>query len=129
LRAIEVGGHEIPAMVDEIPLLACLATRAEGETIIRGAEELRVKESDRLAAVAANLRALGAGVEEQPDGLRIAGSAVPLRGRIHTFADHRIAMAFGVLGALPGNRIEVDDPSCVDVSYPAFWRDLARATA
>jgi 3-phosphoshikimate 1-carboxyvinyltransferase len=115
-------------MIDEIPMLACLAARAEGETVIRGAGELRVKESDRIAAVAANLTALGVEVEERGDGMRVVGTDGPLRGRIHAFGDHRIAMAFGVLGALPGNRIQIDDPSCVEISYPAFWDDLRRAS-
>jgi 3-phosphoshikimate 1-carboxyvinyltransferase len=128
LRGITVEAGDVPAMVDEIPLLACLAARAEGETVIRGAAELRVKESDRLAAVAANLTALGVRVEERGDGLRVIGSDAPLRGRVHAFSDHRIAMAFGVLGALPGNRIQIDDPSCVDISYPGFWTDLERAS-
>ena len=128
LQAVDVDRADVPAMIDEIPLLACLATRAAGETVIRGAEELRVKESDRIAAVAANLMALGVRVQEQKDGIRVTGSDAPLRGRVHAFADHRIAMAFGVLGSLPGNRIEIDDPSCVDISYPAFWRDLEGAT-
>jgi 3-phosphoshikimate 1-carboxyvinyltransferase len=128
LQAVEVDRSEIPAMIDEVPLLACLATRASGETVIHGAEELRVKESDRIAAVAANLLALGVRVQEQRDGLRVVGSDTPLRGRVHAFADHRIAMAFGVLGALPGNEIEIDDPACVSISYPAFWRDLETAS-
>jgi 3-phosphoshikimate 1-carboxyvinyltransferase len=128
LRGITVEAADVPAMVDEIPLLACLASRAEGETVIRGAAELRVKESDRLAAVAANLTALGVQVEERRDGLRVVGSDAPLRGRIHAFSDHRIAMAFGVLGAIPGNRIQIDEPSCVDISYPGFWADLERAS-
>ena len=128
LRAISVDAADVPAMIDEIPLLACLAARARGETVIRGAGELRVKESDRIAAVAANLTALGVRVEESGDGIRVTGTDAPLRGRIHAFADHRIAMAFGVLGALPGNRIQIDDPSCVDISYPGFWTDLQRAS-
>ena len=129
LKAIEIGGSVVPTMIDEIPLLACLATRATGETVIRGAEELRVKETDRIAAVAANLTALGATVTEMKDGLRVAGTSSPLVGRVRSFGDHRIAMAFGVLGALPGNRIEIDDPSCVDISYPMFWADLRRAAS
>ena len=129
LRAISVDAAEVPAMIDEIPLLACLAACAEGDTVIRGAGELRVKESDRIAAVAANLTALGVRVEETRDGMRVIGTDAPLRGRVHAFADHRIAMAFGVLGALPGNRIQVDEPSCVDISYPGFWDDLRRASA
>ena len=129
LRGISVEGADVPAMIDEIPLLACLAARAEGETVIRGAAELRVKESDRIAAVAANLTALGVRVEETGDGLRVIGTSAPLRGRIHAFADHRIAMAFGVLAALPGNRIQIDDPACVEISYPGFWTDLDRVVA
>ncbi len=129
LTAITVGEAQVPSMIDELPLLACVGTRARGTTTIAGAEELRVKESDRIATVVANLRAIGAVAEERPDGLTVEGSEKPLRGRVITHGDHRIAMAFGVLGALPGNAIEIDDPECVAVSYPGFWNDLARATA
>ena len=143
LHGAIVGALEVPAMIDELPLLACVASRAEGETVITGAAELRVKESDRIAAVVANLRALGAEAEELPDGLRVAGSRAPLRGTVTTHGDHRLAMAFGVLGALPGNQVTIrrptygrldvqvtiDDPLCVSVSYPGFWTDLARVTA
>jgi 3-phosphoshikimate 1-carboxyvinyltransferase len=126
LRSTTVAAHEVPSMIDELPLLACLATRADGETLITGANELRVKESDRITAVVANLRAIGAIAEELPDGMRIQRSDRPLRGRIVTHGDHRLAMAFAVLGAAKGNAIEIDDMDCVAVSYPAFWRDLAR---
>jgi 3-phosphoshikimate 1-carboxyvinyltransferase len=129
LCGVAVRADEVPSMIDELPMLACLATRAAGETVITGAGELRVKESDRIAAVVSNLRALGADAEELPDGMRIVGSTSSLRGRIATHGDHRLAMAFGVLGALPGNEIVVDDPGCVDVSYPGFWRDLSRVSA
>ena len=125
LRGTTVVEADVPAMVDELPLLACLATRAEGETLITGANELRVKESDRIAAVVANLRAIGATAEELPDGMRIVGSDRPLTGRVVTHGDHRLAMAFGVLGAADGNSIEIDDRDCVAVSYPRFWADLA----
>jgi 3-phosphoshikimate 1-carboxyvinyltransferase len=125
LRATTVTADDVPAMVDELPLLACLATRAKGETTITGANELRVKESDRIAAVVANLRAIGADAEELPDGMKIRGSTQPLRGRIVTHGDHRLAMAFGILGAAAGNSIEIDDRDCVAVSYPNFWNDLA----
>ena len=126
LRSTAVAAHEVPSMIDELPLLACLATRADGETLITGANELRVKESDRITAVVANLRAIGAVAEELPVGMRIQRSDRPLRGRIVTHGDHRLAMAFAVLGAATGNAIEIDDMDCVAVSYPAFWRDLAR---
>lgn len=129
LRGTVVDPADVPSMVDELPLLACLATRAEGETTITGASELRVKESDRIAAVVANLRLLGAEADELADGMRVRGSSRPLRGRVTTHGDHRLAMAFGVLGAAPGNQIEVDDRDCVAVSYPEFWRDLDAVTA
>jgi len=125
LAATLVRESHVPAMVDELPLLACVATRAEGETVITGAGELRVKESDRIAAVVANLKAIGASAEELPDGMRIVGSDRPLAGRVKTYGDHRLAMAFGVLGAASGNEIEIDDQDCVGVSYPGFWADLA----
>ena len=124
----DVGEAQVPSMIDELPLLACVGTRARGTTVIGGAEELRVKESDRIATVVSNLRAIGATADERPDGLTVEGSQRALRGRVITHGDHRIAMAFGILGALPGNEIEIDDPACVAVSYPGFWDDLARAT-
>ncbi len=126
LRGVEIGGGEIPSLIDEIPLLAVLAARAEGTTVIRDAAELRVKESDRIRALALNLAAVGVEVEELPDGLVIEGSDRPLEGRVQAFHDHRIAMAFGVLGVLPGNRIEVDDRAVVDVSFPGFWELVGR---
>lgn len=126
LHGIRIDADHVPALIDELPLLACVAARAEGATEITGAGELRAKESDRIATVVGNLRALGAEVEELADGLLVVGSDRPLRGRVVTHGDHRIAMAFGVLSALPGNVIEIDDPACVAVSYPAFWKELAR---
>jgi 3-phosphoshikimate 1-carboxyvinyltransferase len=126
LRGVTVGADTVPSMIDELPLLACLATRANGETVITGAAELRVKESDRITAVVANLRAIGAMAEELEDGMRIVGTSAPLRGSIATHGDHRLAMSFGVLGALPGNDIAIDDTDCVAVSYPGFWSDLAQ---
>ncbi len=126
LSATEVRPEEIPGLIDEVPVLAVLAARAQGTTRITGARELRVKESDRLGALAANLSALGVEVEELADGLVIEGTDRPLRGPVEARGDHRIAMAFGVLGALAGNRVRVDAPSAVDVSYPGFWEMLER---
>lgn len=125
LRGVTIGGHEIPALIDELPILACLAACAEGETRITDAGELRVKESDRIAAVVANLRAVGADADELPDGMVIGGGARTLAGHVITHADHRIALSFGVLGAATGGHITVDDPSCVTVSFPGFWETLA----
>jgi 3-phosphoshikimate 1-carboxyvinyltransferase len=126
LRGITITPDDIPSLIDELPLFACVAARAEGETRVTGAAELRVKESDRITAIVAGLRAIGATAEELPDGFVVQGSDRPLKGRVITHGDHRIAMAFGVLGALPGNEITLDDPSCVAVSYPSFWDDLTR---
>lgn len=124
LHGTDVGAAEIPGMIDEVPVLAILAARASGETRITGAAELRVKESDRLASLAHNLCAVGVDAVDLADGLHITGSDAPLSGRVRTHGDHRIAMAFGVLGALPGNRIEVDDPAAASVSFPSFWSQL-----
>jgi 3-phosphoshikimate 1-carboxyvinyltransferase len=123
-----IGAEEVPSCIDELPLIACLASRARGETRITGAFELRVKESDRITAVVDNLRAIGADADELPDGLCVRGHTRALRGTVVTHGDHRLAMAFAILGVLPGNEIVVDDPACVDVSFPSFWADLARAT-
>jgi 3-phosphoshikimate 1-carboxyvinyltransferase len=127
LHAVTVGASEIPSMIDEVPVLACIAARALGETVISGAGELRVKESDRISAVVRNLRAIGVDAEERADGMAIRGSTKPLKGSIVTHGDHRLAMAFGVLGAAGNADIEIDTPDCVTVSYPDFWQDLARA--
>ena len=120
-----VTGERIPSMIDELPLLACVAAYARIRLEVRGAQELRVKESDRIAVVAQNLRALGVDIEELSDGFIVHGRSGPLAGNIVTEGDHRIAMSFGILAALPGSSIEIDDPACVSVSYPEFWNDLA----
>lgn len=125
LRATEIRGAEIPGLIDELPLLAALAARARGTTRIRDAAELRVKESDRIAAMVRNLTALGVEAVAHPDGLDVTGTSAPLAGRISPFHDHRIAMAFGVLGAGPDAALEVDDPEVVEVSFPGFWDLLA----
>jgi 3-phosphoshikimate 1-carboxyvinyltransferase len=124
LRGTEVGGAEVPSMIDELPVLAVLAARAEGETVVRGAEELRAKESDRISAIVTNLRAIGVEAEELPDGFVVQGTDRPLTGLVHTHHDHRIAMAFGVLGALPGAELEIEAPEIVDVSFPGFWETI-----
>lgn len=129
LRGVHVGGDEIPRLIDELPLIAALGARAEGVTSITDAEELRAKESDRISAMVDNLRALGVEVEERPDGLDVHGTDRPFRGRIEARDDHRIAMAFGVLGATGGNEIEIDDRSAADVSFPGFWQLLGRLSA
>lgn len=128
LSGIDVPPEWIPRLLDEIPLIACLAAGAAGTTRIRGAGELRVKESDRLRSIAANLGALGVTCRERADGLEIVGQRRRLSGRVATGGDHRIAMAFAVLGG-SGHRVELDDRDCVGVSYPGFWDELARLSS
>lgn len=127
LTGITIAAEEVPSLIDELPLLACVAACAAGETIVHGAGELRVKESDRIRLVVENLRAIGVEAEERPDGFVVRGGDRPRHGSVRTAGDHRIAMAFGVLGAVPGNAIVVDDPSCVAVSWPSFWDALDAA--
>ena len=132
LRATEVPATEIPGLIDEIPMLAVLASRAEGTTVFREVGELRVKESDRLGLIAANLRAVGARAEVTGDDLHVTGGEEPPRGAVRTAGDHRLAMAFAVLGTLPGARVRIDDLACAAVSFPDFpavLRSIARRSA
>ena len=126
LRATEVPAEAIASLIDEVPLLAVVASRAVGETRFRSVGELRVKESDRLGLLAANLRALGADAEVEGDDLLVRGSDRPPRGRVETAGDHRLTMAFAVLGTLPGARVELSETGSAAVSYPGFFQDLTR---
>jgi 3-phosphoshikimate 1-carboxyvinyltransferase len=124
LKGTVIQGKEIPQLIDELPILAVAGALANGPTIIRHAQELRVKESDRIAAIAHNLRAMGAQVIELSDGLEIQGGA-PLRGaRVASFGDHRIAMAFAVAGMFAEGETIVQDVECVRESYPGFEKTL-----
>ncbi|HEX3927569.1 MAG TPA: 3-phosphoshikimate 1-carboxyvinyltransferase [Gemmatimonadales bacterium] len=125
LVSTDIAADEVPGVIDEIPMLACLAARARGTSRFVGLAELRVKESNRLELLATNLQRLGANARVDGDDLIIAGRDAPLAGRVVTHADHRIAMAFTVLGRVAGNRIRVDDPACAAVSFPGF--DVALA--
>ncbi len=121
LRATTVSASEVPGLIDEIPLLAVVAARAAGVSRFEDVGELRVKESDRLGLMAANLVRLGYRASGEGNTLVVEGSDHPPRGRIRTDGDHRIAMAFGVLGLVPGARISIDDRACVAVSFPGFF--------
>lgn len=124
LRGTEIGGEEIANVIDEIPILAVAGALAEGKTIIRDAKELRVKETDRIAAVAGNLRAMGVEVEEFEDGMAITGGR-PLRGaRMQSFGDHRIAMAFSIAGLFAKGETVIENVECVNTSYPGFATTL-----
>lgn len=124
LRGTVLQGKEIPQLIDELPILAVAGALAAGTTVIRQAQELRVKETDRIAAIAHNLRTMGAQVIELNDGLEIHGPA-PLRGgRVASFGDHRIAMAFAVAGLFAEGETIVQDVECVAESYPGFEKAL-----
>ncbi|HYI45744.1 MAG TPA: 3-phosphoshikimate 1-carboxyvinyltransferase [Actinomycetota bacterium] len=127
LEGVRVAGEIVPRLIDEIPVLAVVATQAEGITEIADAGELRVKESDRIEALATGLTALGAKVEALPDGLVIEGPT-PLRGgAVDSRGDHRIAMAFAIAGLLTEERVTVQGWSCVDTSFPGFLDALGSA--
>jgi 3-phosphoshikimate 1-carboxyvinyltransferase len=130
LVATEVGGDEIPNVIDELPLVAVAASVAEGTTVIRDAAELRVKESDRIAVMAENLRTCGVSVEESADGMSVTGGVWPAGGVVvDSDGDHRIAMCMAVLalgGRLP---VTIQGVGCIDTSYPDFWRDLSALCA
>jgi 3-phosphoshikimate 1-carboxyvinyltransferase len=120
LKGTVIQGKEVPQLIDELPILSVAGALANGKTILRGAEELRVKESDRIAAIAHNLRTMGAQVAELNDGLEIQGPA-PLHGaRVPSFGDHRIAMAFAIAGLFADGETIVQDAECIRESYPGF---------
>jgi 3-phosphoshikimate 1-carboxyvinyltransferase len=120
LKGIELGGNLIPRLIDEIPIIALAASLAEGETVIRDAAELRVKETDRIKCVAEGLNTLGAKIEELPDGLRIQGQTTLRGGEASSFGDHRLAMTWAVAGMLSAEGVSVEDMAAADVSYPDF---------
>jgi 3-phosphoshikimate 1-carboxyvinyltransferase len=126
LSAARVPAEWVPRLVDEVPLLAVVATQARGTTILEGLDELRIKESDRLERIATCLRAMGGRVEIHGSDLHIDGPT-PLHGTaIETAGDHRIAMAFAIAALAASGPVALDDDGCVDVSYPGFWDDLSR---
>ncbi|HKP02021.1 MAG TPA: 3-phosphoshikimate 1-carboxyvinyltransferase [Chthoniobacterales bacterium] len=124
LKGTVIQGKEIPQLIDELPILAVAAALAEGTTIIRQAQELRVKETDRIAAIAHNLRAMGTQVVEMADGLEIHGRAELRGARVASFGDHRIAMAFAIAGMFADGETIVQDVECVRESYPGFEKAL-----
>jgi 3-phosphoshikimate 1-carboxyvinyltransferase len=124
LTGVQVPAGDVPGLIDEIPLLAALATRAEGITVFQGVGELRHKESDRLGLLAANIRAVGGVAEAMGDTLAVEGMDRPPAGRVITGGDHRIAMAFAVLNIVAGARVRIDRPAAAEVSFPRFQQTL-----
>lgn len=126
LKGATIEGDIIPALIDEIPILAVMAANAEGTTVIKDAAELKVKETDRIATVTENLKAMGCNITPTNDGMIIEGG-LPLSGaRIHSHMDHRIAMAFAIAGLTAKGETVIEDSQCVDVSYPEFFEVVER---
>ena len=126
LKSIKIFGEIIPKVIDELPILAVAATQVEGVTEIRDAQELRVKETDRIYAIAAGLKKMGAKIEEKPDGLIIQGPTA-LEGNIcESFGDHRIGMALTIAGILAEGKTQLQESECIDVSFPEFTSLLRR---
>src|SRR5205823_3659160 len=128
LRGTVIQGKEVPQLIDELPILAVAGALANGKTIIRHAEELRVKETDRIAAIAHNLRTMGAEVAEMNDGLEIHGPALLHGARVPSFGDHRIAMAFAIAGLFADGETIVQEAECIRESYPGFETVLEEFT-
>ena len=126
LRGVQVGGDMVVRMIDEFPILAVAATRAEGETLVRDAAELRVKETDRIATVVEELRKMGAQIVPRPDGFCVHGPTVLRGADVHSHGDHRLGMALAVAGLIAEGQTTVDGVACVADSFPGF-HDLLRA--
>ena len=126
LNSTPITIDNIPGLIDEIPVIAILATQAEGKMEIRGAEELRIKECDRIHAICKNLKTMGADIQELDDGFIINGPTPLYGAKIETFHDHRIAMAFAIAGLVAHGKMVLDHPECASISYPEFYDELER---
>ena len=126
LHGCEISGDIIPTLIDELPVIAVMAAVASGTTIIKDAAELKVKESDRIATVTENLKAMGADVTATDDGMIIVGGKELQGTTIKTYKDHRIAMAFAVAGLIADGKTDFDDDQCCVISYPNFFETLNR---
>ncbi|KHD85769.1 3-phosphoshikimate 1-carboxyvinyltransferase [Heyndrickxia ginsengihumi] len=124
LQGVEIGGDLIPRLIDEIPIIALLATQAEGKTVIKDAEELKVKETNRIDTVVQELTTLGANIEATPDGMIICGPTPLSGGNVSSHGDHRIGMMLSIASLICENPIFLEDAEAIDVSYPSFFQDL-----
>ena len=126
LKGVEIGGEIIPALIDELPMIAAMACAAQGTTVIKDAAELKVKESNRIRIMVENLSAMGADIRETEDGMIIEGGR-PLHGAsVDSHLDHRIAMTFAVTSLIADGVTTIKDADCVRISYPGFYQDLSR---
>lgn len=121
LKGITIEGDIIPRLIDEIPIIALLATQAEGTTVIKNAEELKVKETDRIVAVVTELKKLGANITATDDGMIIEGPSTLTGAKVSTYGDHRMAMMLAVASLITDSPIELDDADCIAISYPTFF--------
>jgi len=128
LTAVELEGWRIPAMIDEVPLVAVMGCKARGTTVVRGAGELRVKESDRIAAICGELKKMGADIEELPDGFMVHGPARLSGARVESHGDHRIAMALAVAALCAEGETTISGWECVDISFPGFLETIRLLT-
>ena len=128
LKGITISGAVIPQIIDELPILAIMATQAEGVTEVSNARELRVKESDRIKSIVSNLTKMGASVEEREDGFIIEGPVKLKAAALDSFHDHRIAMAFAVAALVADSESTIQHAECVDISFPAFYDELENIT-
>ena len=126
LRGTRIAGAEIANVIDELPIISVVAALAEGDTEIRDAQELRVKETDRIAAMAGNLRAFGVTVTEHDDGMTVHGGSTLRGARVKSFGDHRIAMSCAILGMFVKGETTIEDTACIATSYPTFQEDMMK---
>lgn len=129
LQGTEIKPEEVPNLIDEIPVLAVAGALSQGKMVIRNARELRVKESDRIATVVQNLKAMGADLEEYEDGMEISGGKSLKGAELESFGDHRIAMAFSIAGLFASGDTVINDTDCIDTSYPGFADHLEAVLA
>lgn len=126
LKGIEIAGSIIPRLIDEIPIIALAAALAQGKTTISNAEELKVKETDRIAAVVRELKKIGADIEESHDGMVIHGRPSLQGGSVKSYNDHRMAMTLAIAGLVSQEGVSIDNPHCADISFPDFFNILDR---
>lgn len=128
MTGVEISGDLIPRLIDELPIIALLATQAKGKTVIKDAAELRVKETDRIAAVTNELTKIGAKIEATPDGMIIHGLTPLKGGTMDSYGDHRLGMMAGIASLITSGPVSIEDAACIDISYPSFFEDLEAVT-
>ncbi len=126
LNGVTITRDEVPSLIDELPLLMVLGSVSKGRTVIRGAEELRVKETDRIKAMVKNLMILGVSVKEYPDGVEIEGKTSFSGGEVDSFMDHRVAMSMAIAALRAKSAVKIKNADCVDISYPEFFTDFRK---